>query len=106
MMNETKFTVVISYFEDWETNVCKYNSLREMLRDLFFVGYESPDDEWVNNPAEYREEILKDISTIIDQCTEACSFHIFYIKNNEIEELHINEIDKDELITAYLTAYE
>lgn len=105
-MNENKFTVVISYFEDWETNVCKYNSLREMLQDLFFDGGERPDDEWIDNPAEYRENILKDINTIINQCTEVCSFHIFYIKNSEIKELHIDEIDKDELITAYLTTYE
>lgn len=106
MMNETKFTVVISSFEDCDTSVCRYNSLREMLQDLFFDGYEGPDDEWIDNPAEYREEILKNINLLIDYCTANSAFNIFYIKNNEIEELDLNEIDEDELITAYLTTYE
>lgn len=106
MMNETKFTVVISSFEDCDTSVCRYNSLREMLQDLFFNVYDSPDDEWIDNPAEYREEILKDINLLIGYCTEYSAFNIFYIKNNEIEELDLNKIDEDELITAYLTTYE
>lgn len=114
MMNETKFTVVISSFEDCDTSVCRYNSLREMLQDLFFEGYKDPDDEWIDNPAEYRKDnpaeyrkkILKDINLIIDYRTEFCSFNVFYIKNNEIEELVLDEIDEDELITAYLTTYE
>lgn len=105
MMNETKFTVVISYFEDWDTSVVTYNSLREMLQDLFFDGAEGPDDEWIEDDIKYHDEILEAAKCIRDNCYYVRA-NAFYVEDGEIKEfdLYSDKLD-DELATAYLTLY-
>ena len=106
MTNETKFTVVISDYNSYDSYTCKYNSLREMLQDLFFEGGEVPYDEWIEDSVKYRDKILEAAKAYIEQHNDLQSYNALYIENGEIKELDFDSISDDDLITAYLTTYE
>jgi len=103
-MNKTKFTAVV-FYED-ETTVHKYDLLTELIQDIFIAGWDNPNDTWIRNPSKYREQILEEINYYIDEFMRDSRLNIFYIENNEIQELSLDQIDDDEYITAYLTYYE
>ena len=98
-MNETKFTVVISDYNNYDSYVCRYNSLYEMLQDLFF-------DEVPDIPAVTKEDILRDAKYLMEKTLERYTFNALYIEDNMIKEFDFKFLSDDDIIKSYLLAYE